>query len=90
MIIPASIFTVTDVEEGILVSLKAGTAKVFGAQSSKKNPIVLAVEGSVGFGSVGGGLCVVSCPVGRAGTGSTGFLEQANKQKTDKKSILKK
>jgi len=52
MIVPASILTVTEVNEGNVVSVNGGIVKVIGDQLSKKNPIVFAVAGSVGFGSV--------------------------------------
>src|ERR1019366_6593838 len=49
MIADASIFISTEgVADGKVVSIKAGAVKVLGAQSSKKNPIVLATGGSTG------------------------------------------
>jgi hypothetical protein len=77
MIVPASILTVTVVEEGIAVSVNEGIVNIFGCQSSRKNPMVLAVAGSTGFGSTGGVTGIESWG-GVGGAGSPGFFFQEN------------
>ena len=53
IIVDASIFTNTEGDvDGSTVSVKLGTVKVLAFQSSKKKPMVLAIAGSVGLGSV--------------------------------------
>lgn len=76
MTVPASIFTVTDVDEGIVVSVNEGIVKFFGCQSSMKKPMVVAVGGSVGSGSEGGIMGKESTGGAGGGAAFPGFFLQ--------------
>jgi len=89
MMVPASILTVTEVVEGNVVSVNEGIVKFFGDQLSKKNPIVFAVAGSVGFGSV---YFIVSDDgvTGGCGAGLPGFFLHDRKKNPATVSMVNK
>lgn len=76
MMVPASIFTVAEVDEGMVVSVNEGIVKFLGCQSSRKKPMVAAVAGSVGSGSGGGVTGKESTGAVGGGAGFTGFFLQ--------------
>jgi hypothetical protein len=90
MMVPASILTVTEAEDGIEVSVNEGIVKIFGRQLSRKKPMVAAVSGSVGFGLEAGGAGTVSCGGDGGGAESPGFFLHEKIKPVIKRNAIKR